>query len=225
MRNTAAEMRDKALHDRVKMLVKALDEAGLDYAKLAGYGDNKTREKVTSWTDAITVFMPDGRVVARIQMNTGTGWHSSFQSWQLRLPTYTPRGVYNQAEYRRDPANSQRWGFGNIKSTGDVIKKIKDAMDFVPNGNDIEVGKLRRKIESLGYDAKRAISEYQYAFRDQDVVDEIVKLVQATTDTPISEKLAKKVRKADAELAAHMRIMNKRKKLWAKIDELEGDNG
>lgn len=220
----ASEARENALKGKLKALLSALDNAGLTYAKMEGYGDNQTREKVTHWGDKVTVFAPDGRVVATVRIQTSRGWYSNFESYKLKVPTYQPRGDWHRRENRLDPSDPSHWGWGNLKAATGVSTKIKAALDSIPSNTDIEIGKLRRKIESLGYDLRREQSERKSAFRSKDVMQEVYGILEALDQKGqhLSDELRKNMHKFDSACRGEIRIEKKRKKLWAAIDQLEG---
>lgn len=223
MSNKASEMRDKVLRDKMKFLLTALDNADLTYAKMEGYGDNQTREKVEHWGDTVTVFAPDDRIVATVGIQTTRGWYSNFESYKLKVPTYQPRGDYHTRYKAREPANPAHWGWGNMKGVGTVIDKIKAALDSLPSAADIEVGKLRHKLDNLSFDLRNAKSERTSTFRSREVMDEVYGALDALRNKGhvFSDRVLKNMNQYDAACRSQVRVEKKRKKLWAKIDELE----
>lgn len=209
----------------VANLAERLRTHGLWPAKLDWKTDKY--EPVESWTGTIIVLDKDDRPVAKLSMNTGISWHSSsFHGWKCNLPQYEPRGAYNLRENARDPADPDHWGFANIKCTSTVVEKIVAGMCKVPNQNDVEIGKLRVRLDSLERDSKHFVAERRNLFRDKDVLEELHAFLTRDDIGPevCSEKLQKRVRKLTKALGGELRINRQKDELWEQIAELEGDS-
>lgn len=165
------DARDKIAESKQKDLIKRLESRGFEVYTRNGYRGDYVKSK--NPFDTLTVFK-DKRIAASIRVNTGSmGWGRSFCGWQVYLPTYEPRGEYNQRNNRTAPADPDHWGFANMKSAGTVVEKVVLAVDSIPNTTAINIGYLTRSVISLSSEAKTIERTMQHALRRRDILEEV----------------------------------------------------